>query len=137
MTRKRLTQAELESYLDEDLPTEKMSEIESALRDDPPLLDILVKINERRDAGVHSVGGIWRRRRISCPAREQLGSYLLETLTDELTDYIRFHLERIGCRVCQANLEDLRQLQQESSEAVSGRRQKYFQSSAGYLRLRE
>ena len=137
MSRKQLTQAELEAYLDEDLPAGQMSEIEAALRDDPPLAEILMKLNERRDAGVHSLGAIWRRNRISCPTREQLGSYLLETLTGELADYIGFHVDRIGCRVCQANLEDLRRQQQESSESVSGRREKYYHSSAGYLRLPE
>lgn len=132
--RKRLTQAELESYLDEDLAPEEMTDIENALRDDPKLLDVLAELNGRRDAGVHSLGAIWRRNRISCPTREQLGSYLLDTLSSEHVDYINFHVERIGCRVCRANLEDLKRQQEESTATTTGRRQKYFQSSAGYLR---
>ena len=81
MTRKQRTQAELEAYLDEDLPAAQMAEIESVLRADPSLAEMLVKLNERRDAGAHSLGAIWRRNRISCPTREQLGSFLLETLS--------------------------------------------------------
>ena len=132
--RKRLTQAELELYLDEDLAPKEMTEIENALRDDPQLLEILAELNGRRDAGMHTLGAIWRRNRISCPTREQLGSYLLDTLPAVHVDYINFHIERIGCRVCRANLEDLKRQQEESSEITTGRRQKYFQSSAGYLR---
>ena len=132
--RKRLTQAELESYLDEDLAPEEMAEIENALRDDRQLLEVLADLNRRRDAGVHSLGAIWRRHRISCPTREQLGSFLLDTLPPEHANYIRFHIERIGCRVCRANCEDLKRQQDEGTEVAAGRRRKYFQSSAGYLR---
>ena len=132
--RKRLTQSELEAYLDEDLTAEEMAEIENALRDDPKLLEVLVMLNGRRDAGIHSVGAIWRRVRISCPEREQLGSYLLGALPHAHQDYIRFHVEKIGCRICRSNLDDLQRQQAESSEVSAGRRNKYFQSSAGYLK---
>jgi hypothetical protein len=47
---------------------------------------------------------------------------------------VTFHLETVGCRYCEANLEDLKLRQQESSDAADRRRQRYFQSSAGYLR---
>ena len=47
---------------------------------------------------------------------------------------IHFHVETIGCRICRANLDDLRARQKEASHKVNTRRQKYFQSSAGYLR---
>ena len=131
--RKRLTQVELESYLDEDLTPEEMAEVENTLRDDPKLLDVLAQLNTRRDAGVHSLGEIWRRNRISCPTREQLGSYLLGTLSDQQADYISLHVQKIGCRICGANLEDLRRQDGESSDTAAGRRHRYFRSSAGYL----
>ena len=135
--RKRLSQAELESYLDEDLAPEQMAEIETALRDDPKLVDVLSMLNGRRDSGVHSLGAIWRHNRISCLTREQLGSYLLDALDVDLSAYIAFHVERIGCRVCRANLEDLKRQQEESNEVTADRRDKYFQSSAGYLRRKQ
>lgn len=130
----RLTQSELQAYLDEDLAAEEMAQIENALRDDPKLLEVLAVLNGQRDAGVHSVGEIWRRTRLSCPDREQLGSYLLGAMPDDYHDYVKFHLEKIGCRICQANLADLQRQQDEVIEMSAGRRQKYFQSSAGYLR---
>jgi hypothetical protein len=126
--------ADLELYLDEALPAEEMARIEQALRTDRRWAERLVAINARRDSGVHSLGEIWRRHRLSCPTRQQLGSYLLGTLAREWHHYVLFHLETVGCRYCQANLADLKRQQAESFEAVQTRRRKYFQSSAGYLR---
>jgi hypothetical protein len=130
----RLTQADLQAYLDEALSPAEMAVIESELRARPELLQQLAAINARRDAGIHSVGEIWRRQRLSCPTREQLGSYLLGALDAGHAEYIDFHLGKIGCRYCQANLEDLRRQQQETAETVKTRRSKYFQSTAGHLR---
>jgi hypothetical protein len=130
----RITQSDLQGYLDEALTPAEMSAIEVELRKKPELLKQLAAINARRDAGVHSVGEIWRRQRLSCPSREQLGSYLLGALDSEHAEYIDFHLQKIGCRYCQANLEDLRRQQEETAETVKTRRTKYFQSTAGHLR---
>jgi anti-sigma factor RsiW len=133
----RITQSDLQSYLDEALTPAEMAAIEAELRKKPELLQQLAAINARRDAGVHSVGEIWRRQRLSCPTREQLGSYLLGALDQAEADYIDFHLQKIGCRYCQANLEDLRRQQQETAETVKSRRTKYFQSTAGHLRRKK
>ncbi len=133
------TDQQLLAFLEEGLPPEAMSFIESQMRSDPKLNARLVQLMGQREAGVHSVGEIWRRSRLSCPTRQQLGSYLLNALDDEWQDYIRFHLETICCRVCMANVEDLRseqsRMESQSQEAAAQqkRRQRYFQSSAGYL----
>jgi hypothetical protein len=127
------TITELESYLDEALPPEQMAAVEEALRRDESLLRQLAGINSRRDAGVHSLGEIWRRNRLSCPGRQQLGNYLLGILTDEEAAYIGFHLDTIGCRCCQANVTDLKSQAAASATTQRERRQKFFQSSAGYL----
>jgi hypothetical protein len=130
--------SDLEAYLDEALPVERMTAIEDALRHDSALQQRLAAINGRRDAGVHSLGEIWRRHRLSCPTREQLGSYLLGVLSRDLADYTKFHLETIGCRYCQASLADLKAQQSAAdAEIAERRRQKYFQSSAGYLRKKK
>jgi len=125
--------SDLEAFLDEALPPEEMAGIEKALRKDPALVRRLAAINGRRDAGVHTVGAIWRRHRLSCPSREQLGNLLLGVLPQEEADYVRFHLEIVGCRWCEANRIDLERQQAEARTAVQSRRRKYFQSSAGYL----
>jgi hypothetical protein len=131
----RFSNSELEAFLDEALPVERMTVIEESLRANEELQKRLTAINGRRDAGVHSLGEIWRRQRLSCPSREQLGSYLLGVLPGEAADYIKFHLDKIECRYCAASLGDLR-AQQSADEAdvVDRRRQKYFQSSVGHLR---
>ncbi len=131
---RRITQSDLQAYLDEALAPAEMTAIEAELRARPEWLQQLAAINARRDAGVHSVGEIWRRHRLSCPSREDLGSYLLGALETAHAQYFQFHLENIGCRLCQANLEDLRRQQEEAAEAVQVRRTKYFQSTAGHLR---
>jgi hypothetical protein len=126
--------SELEAFLDESLPVERMTAIEDALRNSEELQQRLTAINGRRDAGVHSLGEIWRRHRLSCPSREQLGSYLLGVLPRDAADYVNFHLDTIQCRYCAASIGDLK-AQQSAAEAdiAERRRQKYFQSSAGYL----
>src|SRR5688572_14313009 len=128
-----MNQPELEAYLDEALPAEEMARIEDLLRRQPELLDELATINSRRDAGVHSLGEIWRRHRLSCPPREQLGGLLLGTLSKQQSEYLRFHIDVVGCRFCKANLSDLERQQAEAAETTQSRRRKYFQSSAGYL----
>ena len=129
-----ISESDLEAYLDEALPPEQMGDIESVLRDDQSIAQRLTAVIGRRDAGVHSVGDIWRNGRLSCPDRDQLGSFLLGALSDETEDYIRFHLETVGCRYCGANLEDLQSQQTLTQSEIQGRRQKYFQTSAGLLR---
>lgn len=132
------TDSQLEAYLDEVLAVDQMAAVEDALRSNEALQKRLMAINGRRDAGVHSLGEIWRRRRLSCPAREQLGSYLLGVLPDAVADYVRFHLETVECRYCAANIEDLL-AQQSTAEAeqIRNRRHRYFQSSAGHLRAHD
>jgi hypothetical protein len=125
--------SELEAFLDESLPSERMAAIEDALRGDEALQKQLTAINGRRDAGVHSLGDIWRRHRLSCPSREQLGSYLLGVLPRNAADYIKFHVETIQCRYCEASIVDLKSQSATESETTR-RRQRYFQSSVGHLR---
>lgn len=125
---------ELEAYLDEALPPEAMAAIENALRQAPDLSRRLAAINARRDGGIHSLGDIWRRHRLTCPTRAELGSYLLGVLPDGQAAYIAFHLDEIGCRYCQANRADLEEQQTGAGESRKHRRLKYFESSAGYLR---
>lgn len=125
---------QLRAYLDESLPAEAMSDVEQQLREDETLRERLVQLVGMREAGVHALGEIWRRGRMSCPNRQQLGSFLLGAISSEEQDYIQFHIEKTGCRLCLANLEDLKAQQEGVSAATQSRRRKYFQTSAGYLR---
>ena len=129
----QFTDAELAAFLDEALAPDRCAEMEQALRDDDELRQRLIEVRGRETAGLHTVGAIWRRGRLSCPDRTELGQFVLGTLDPEYADYIKFHIDELGCRYCQANLEDLKAASQ-SSDQPAKRRQKYFQTSAGYLK---
>ena len=131
--RHELTDAELAAFLDEALAPDRCAEMEQALRDDDELRQRLIEVRGRETAGLHTVGAIWRRGRLSCPDRTELGQFVLGTLDPEYADYIEFHINELGCRYCQANLDDLKAASQ-SSDQPAKRRQKYFQTSAGYLK---
>lgn len=129
-----ITIEDLRGYLDEALSEPEAARVEQALRNSASMRQILRGIMQERDRGEHSVGGIWRRQRLSCPSREQLGSYFLKALDEGMQDYIHFHLETIGCPYCQANLADLHSRHKEPGLQRDQRRKKLFESSAGYLR---
>ena len=128
-----ITREQLDAYLDDALSETESARVERALRDSEALQGRLRLVMQERDRGEHSLGAIWRRQRLSCPTREQLGSYLLDVLDEELLAYVRFHLETVGCPYCVANLADLKALQQEPADRARQRRQRIFESSAGYL----
>ena len=134
---KNITMEDLHGYLDEALSDEASSWVEKALRDTPQLRKALARLVAERDRGEHSLGAIWRRHRLTCPSREDLGNLLLGVLDSEFADYIQFHLQSISCGYCQANLMDLQERQKETKGKVQERRQKMFASSAGFLPKRK
>ncbi len=133
MSRSNITDEDLRAYLAEHLPATRMAMIEQSLRDSDLLRRQLALLARDNDHGGYSVGEVWRRGRLSCPTRGQLGAYLLQALDDAPREYIDFHLQIVGCRVCNANLADLQQASASAPEKQR-RRRKYFESSAGYLR---
>jgi hypothetical protein len=129
----KITREILASYLDDSLSDRQTADVEQELRKSETLRQQLRLLAQERDRGEHSVGAIWRRHRLSCPGREQLGSFLLGVLGDDEQGYVDFHLKTIGCAFCQANLTDLEDQQKEAANKVHKRRKRYFQSSAGLL----
>lgn len=123
----------LRAYLDDALTETESARVEQALRSSETLRVQLKGVMQERDRGEHSIGAIWRRTRLSCPTREQLGSFLLEALEPDFQDYATFHLKVVGCPFCQANLADLESRQRDSAPHTQHRRRRYFQSSAGLL----
>lgn len=129
--------AELEAFLDESLDPARAQDIEAAIADDQELLYRLSRINGRRDAGMHTLGEIWRRNQIGVPSPEQLGQYLLGILTDEQKDYIDFRINVLRCPYTIASLQDLKKQQEESEDKTATRRRKYYNSGAGLIRRDE
>jgi hypothetical protein len=128
-----ITREQMHAYLDDALPEAEAAKVEHSLRASETLRQQLKQVMQERDRGEHSVGAIWRRERLSCPTREQLGSYLLEALDDGVMDYLQFHLQTISCPFCRANLADLKAQQEDAAQHAQQRRKRIFQSSAGLL----
>jgi RNA polymerase sigma factor (sigma-70 family) len=74
---------------------------------------------------------IWQTYRLSCLKRSTIGSYLLGTLEKPWLDYVEFHLKQLGCRFCQANLDDLSQ--QMAGENTVTMKNRILQSTLGFL----
>jgi hypothetical protein len=100
----------LRDYLHDALPEADLAAVERAVRASAELRARLEEIRDQEDRGEHTVGAIWRRERVSCPGRDQLGGYLLGAGDSDLLEYITFHLTVVGCPYCQANLDDLKKL---------------------------
>jgi putative zinc finger protein len=130
-----ISREQLHAYLDDALSDAETAKVEQALRHSEPLRRALRQAMQERDRGEHSLGAVWRRERLTCPTREQLGSYLLQVLEDGQQDYVDFHLRVIACPYCVANLADLQALQKEPPPQARERRRRFFQSSAGYLHV--
>jgi hypothetical protein len=125
--------AELSAFFDEALPPARCAQLEHELRTDAKLRQRLIEVRGRESAGLHTLGAIWRRNRLSCPDRSELGQFVLGTLDAEQRNYIQFHLQKVGCRYCQANLTDI-DPDDKTPEQATTRRSRYFQTSAGYLK---
>src|SRR5271157_5305503 len=125
----------LRNYLADSLPPEDLARVEKALRDSADLRARLEDVrSHREDFQLHTLGSIWRRSRMTCPSRQQLGSFLLDALDPELASYLTFHLEVIECPFCQANLDDLKaQSQATVAGSAKSRQRRIFQASQPLL----
>jgi RNA polymerase sigma factor (sigma-70 family) len=102
-----------------------------AARVPPTQLDALRDSGWERegDAADSILTRAWEALRPTCPKRSTLGRYLLQTLERPWQEHVQFHVERLGCRFCQANLEDLRREPQEQKPL----RERVFQSTVGFI----
>ena len=89
----------------------------------------------REDSQLHTLGAIWYRARLTCPGRQQLGSFLLDALDPELAGYIQFHIDVVECPFCRANLDDLKAQSQATTaaKASKSRQHRILQSSQHLL----
>lgn len=129
-----ITRQTLRDYLNDALPDAELTAVEKAVRERPEIQALLMHIRQEVDRGEHSVGAVWRREKLSCPSRDQLGGFLLGAGDPEFHDYIEFHLKTVGCPECAANLDDLEQKNANPEPTVHTRRQRILDSSVGILR---
>jgi hypothetical protein len=125
----------LRDYLVDALTPEDSARVEKALRDSAELRARLEEVRQNRtDGQLHTLGAIWHRARLTCPSREQLGSFLLDALDPELAAYLTFHIEVVECVFCQANLDDLKaQSETEHAAHASKTRQSRILQSSQHL----
>jgi len=124
----------LRAYLADTLRPEELARVEKALRDSAELRARLEEVRENRgDLGLHTLGAIWRRGRLTCPTRQQLGSYMLDALDPELASYLKFHLDVIACPYCQANLADLKSKAAQAPAVTQVRHDRIIRSSRHLL----
>jgi len=98
--------------------------------------DTLHEWREADLASTSTVAKIWREEGVSCPKRSTLGRYLLGALDDEWQSYVEFHADVGACDRCLANLDDLRNEEQEEEDARAKLRDRCFASSVGFLSRR-
>jgi hypothetical protein len=126
----------LRNYLVDALSPEESARVEKALRDSAELRARLEEVRQNRaDGQLHTLGAIWNRARLTCPSRQQLGSYLLDALDPDLASYLTFHLEVVECPFCLANLADLKAQSQAAAltHASKSRQRRILQSSRHLL----
>jgi len=126
----------LREYLADALASGESARVEKALRDSAELRARLEDVRQNRaDGQLHTLGAIWNRARLTCPSRQQLGSFLLDALDPELASYLTFHLGVIECPLCQANLADLKVQSQTAAVAHASkcRQHRFLQSSQHLL----
>jgi hypothetical protein len=131
-----IDEAILRDYLSDALSPEESARVEKALRDSAELRGRLEDVrHDRQDSQLHTLGAIWHRARLTCPGRQQLGSFLLDALDPDLAGYIQFHIEVVECPFCHANLEDLKAQSQAptAAKASKSRQHRILQSSQHLL----
>lgn len=133
MNSKNWSKEKLIFYLESSLPESELARLEADLRSNRELREQIESLKDENQ--IHSVGEIWRRNRLSCPSRLELQQYQLGQLSSESSDYIKFHLQIVGCAICQANEEDLNQATH--SKTDQQRRRQIFESSAGFLKQQD
>jgi hypothetical protein len=131
------TDSELEAYLDMSLNPARAGELEEQVRQDPEILKRLTQINARRNAGIHTLGEIWRRNQIGVPTREEIVDFLNGFLPLESADYIEFRVKQLKCVFTLALIQDV-QSEKSDGEGTSVQRQsKLYEQSKPLLKKRK
>ena len=74
---------------------------------------------------------VWEIQRPSCPKRTTLGKFTLGILPEAWDDFVRFHLETLGCTFCSANLMELQSPSEEDD--LQQVQQRVFHSTIGFF----
>jgi RNA polymerase sigma factor (sigma-70 family) len=75
---------------------------------------------------------VWEEQRFTCPKRSTIGRFLLGTLEEPWHGYVDFHVNRLGCKFCRANVEDLQKATEAEEQKKS--QQRIFESTIGFFK---
>lgn len=128
----QLSDQDLVAFLHEALPAHRMTIVEGLIRGSELIQRRLNDLRTAQTCSSPTLASIWRTERLSCPTRAECSAFLVGVLPPEIRDYVIFHLQVVGCRLCIANLADLRFADQAQFESLR-RRERFFHSSAGRL----
>lgn len=85
-----------------------------------------------------SISLVWRQERVSCPHRDLLEAHFHGSLSEAESDYVRFHIDRVGCLYCSANLDDIAALDRAVEDPpVRDLRDELLRSTTAFLRGRD
>jgi len=77
---------------------------------------------------------VWESMRPSYPKRTTLGKYTLKILPLDWDEFVRFHVDTLGCTFCNANLAELQTKYQ--APEVTSQHERFFNSTIGFLNRR-
>lgn len=86
---------------------------------------------ESAQAAASMITQAWESQRPTCPKRSTIGRLMLNTLDGAWKKYVDFHVNKLGCRFCQANLADL---QKQTDEAPKALHDRVMHSTIGFFR---
>jgi hypothetical protein len=128
----QLSDQDLVAFLHEALPAHRMTLVEGLIRGSEQIQRRLNDLRSTQTCSSLTLASIWRTERLSCPTRAEWNAFLIGVLPPEIRDYVIFHQQVVGCRLCAANLADLRFADESQLEALQ-RQERFFHSSAGRL----
>ena len=115
----------------------RLRELAAERDPDGGLSQMLSEALDSGESDVHfDVGELWKRARVSCPARHWLARLSAGTLSGAPADFLRFHLDEMHCEWCQANRDDLERAQNEADlqpllESLQASTLRYLHSRRG------
>ncbi len=139
-TSAQLTRDQILQYLDGVLEKGGTEEkrIEARLKESPTDREFFEAVRQEIETQNLSIALVWRQEGISCPHRDILEGHHYGSLSAEESDYIRFHVERIGCQACAASLDDIRAKDKSFEEpAMRSLREDILRSTTMFLRSRK
>lgn len=86
---------------------------------------------ESAELAASMVTQVWESQRPTCPKRSTIGRLMLGTLDGAWKKYVEFHVHKLGCRFCRANLDDL---QKQTDEAPKALHERVMHSTIGFFR---